>query len=230
MRTALDRLVSWTGLALAVVLLVAGGLLTWASSFVDSQVKDQFAMQDITMPTTEAIEGQVAGGSLTEADAVALRPFAGTPLDSGPKARAYADHYILAHMNHGTTTLAETLAGYGVDAESLEGWKDPLTYESAGTVAKSIAAGRDAADLSEDETAAVAAVNTFRTSTLFTGNTLRGLLLYGYAFATIGTIAGIAGIVCFVGAVGMGVLVWLGFRHANKAAAAETSGVATSAP
>ena len=29
------------------------------------------------------------------------------------------------------------------------------------------------------------------------GNTLRGLLLYGYAFATIGTIAGIAAIVSF---------------------------------
>ena len=32
------------------------------------------------------------------------------------------------------------------------------------------------------------------------GDTLRGLLLYGYAFATIGTIAGYAAIVAFAGA------------------------------
>lgn len=208
MRSAFDKLISWTGLALAVVLLVAGGLLTWASAFVDDQVKNQFAMQDITMPSAESISGQVAGGSLTEADGKALEPFAGTPLDSGPKARAYADHYILAHMNHGTTTLAETLEGYGFDAESLDGWKDPLTYEAAGAVASAVS----------DNPEAQAAVNDFRSETLFKGNTLRGLLLYGYAFATIGQIAGIAAIAAFVGAAVLIVLGVLGLVHSTKAA------------
>lgn len=221
MRSAFDKLISWTGLALALVLLVAGGLLTWASSFVDSQVKSQFAMQDITMPVDAAIDAQVESGSLTEADAAALRPFVGTELDSGAKARAYADHYILAHMNHGTATLAESLSEFGIDAASLEGWKDPLTYEAAGAVAKSI--GADDTLSEDDQTAAVAAVNTFRSETLFKGNTLRGLLLYGYAFATIGEIAGIAAIVCFVGAAGLVALGVLGLRHAGKVAEKESA-------
>ena len=52
--------------------------------------------------------------------------------------------------------------------------------------------------------------------TLFMGDTLRGLLLYGYAFATIGTIAGIAAFVSFGGAALLMVLVLLGLRHARR--------------
>lgn len=215
MRTALDKLVSWTGLALAIVLLAAGGLLTWASTFVHDQVHEQLTAQDITMPSGGALD------SLPEADKKALEPFAGEPMDSGPAARAYADHFIQVHMNHGTATLAETLKGYGVDAETLDGWKDPLTYSAAGTVASAIPA---------DNTEAIAAVNEFRSETLFKGNTLRGLLLYGYAFATIGSVAGIAAIVCFVGGVGMLVLVALGFWHANKAKQAELATASPQAP
>ena len=93
MRAVLDKLISWTGLALAVVLLIAGGPLTWANMFIGDQVKDQLTMQDITMPEGEAL------ASLPKADASALEKYAGSALDSGPEAKAYADHYILAHMN-----------------------------------------------------------------------------------------------------------------------------------
>ena len=53
--------------------------------------------------------------------------------------------------------------------------------------------------------------------TLFMGSTLRGLLLYGYAFATMGTIAGIAAICSFIGAGILALLVALGLWHARKA-------------
>ena len=53
--------------------------------------------------------------------------------------------------------------------------------------------------------------------TLFMGNTLRGLLLYGYAFATMGTIAGFAAIVSFAGAALLLVLSLLGLWHARRA-------------
>ena len=53
--------------------------------------------------------------------------------------------------------------------------------------------------------------------TMFMGETLRGLLLYGYAFATMGTIAGIAAIAAFVGAGLMLLLVGIGFWHARRA-------------
>ena len=52
--------------------------------------------------------------------------------------------------------------------------------------------------------------------TLFMGSTLRGLLLYGYAFATMGTIAGIAAIGAFVGAGLFLLLGILGLVHARR--------------
>jgi len=60
-------------------------------------------------------------------------------------------------------------------------------------------------------------------SQTFQGETLRGLLLYGYAFATMGTVAGWAAIAAFAGAVVLLILVFLGFRHGRKARAAEAS-------
>ena len=51
------------------------------------------------------------------------------------------------------------------------------------------------------------------------GNTLRGLLLYGYAFATMGAIALYAAIASFGGALVLLVLSVLGMRHARRAEA-----------
>jgi hypothetical protein len=181
MRAVLDKLISWTGLALAVVLLIAGGLLTWANMFIGDQVKDQLTMQDITMPEGEAL------ASLPEADATALEKYAGSALDSGPEAKAYADHYILAHMNAAS---------------------DGRTYQQ---VSGEFLALDDEAKASEEGQA----LGGLR-QTLFMGNTLRGLLLYGYAFATIGTIAGYAAIAAFVGAFVLLALGQLGMRHARR--------------
>lgn len=182
MRSALDKLVSWAGLALAAVLLIAGGLLTWANTFVADQVHDQLVMQDITMPEGESLS------SLPKADADALKEYAGSRLDTGPEAKAFADHYILVHMN---------------------GASGNRTYEEV---------SGEFIQLSDEEKASEEgqALGQLR-QTLFMGNTLRGLLLYGYAFATIGTIAGIAAIVSFVGAGILLVLVFLGMRHARRA-------------
>jgi hypothetical protein len=185
MRSALDKLISWTGLALAAVLLIAGGLLTWANTFIGDQVHDQLTMQDITMPEGAALK------SVPEADAAALEEFAGSPLDTGPEAKAYADHYILAHMNG---------ASGGRTYEEVSG-----EYVGLSDEAKASEEGQALAGLRQ---------------TLFMGNTLRGLLLYGYAFATIGTIAGIAAYVSFAGAAVLLVLVVLGLRHARRGAVA----------
>jgi hypothetical protein len=181
MRSAFDKLLSWTGLALAVVLLAAGGLLTWAHGFIDNQVHDQLIMQDITMPSGDAISG------LPKADQDALTPFAGSKLDTGPEAKAFADHYILVHMNESSGNQ---------------------TYEE---VSGQFIQLSDADKASPDGVA----LGQLR-QTLFMGNTLRGLLLYGYAFATIGTIAGIAAFVSFGGGVLLLVLVGLGLWHARR--------------
>ena len=194
MRSAFDKLISYTGLALAAVLLIAGGLLTWANTFIGDQVHDQFAMQDIVMPEGEALAG------LPKADADALKEFAGSPLDSGPEAQAFADHYILAHMN----AASEGLAGEVMSYSEVSG--------QARALGAALAENPNPTQAETDEAAAWAGLKT----TLLDGNTLRGLLLYGYAFATIGTIAGIAAIVSFIGAGALLVLFGLGIWHAKR--------------
>jgi len=91
MRSSFDKLISWTGIIVAAVLLVAGGLLVWASSFATSNVHDQLAAQQITMPEAAALT--------TPEMKDALEQYAGQPLTTGAQAKAYADHYIQVHMN-----------------------------------------------------------------------------------------------------------------------------------
>jgi hypothetical protein len=179
MRKTMDKLVSWTGLIVAAVLLVAGGLLTWASNFVADNVKDQLTAQNITMPVAAAFP---------KGEEKYLEPYAGQPLENGQQAKAYADHYILAHMNasSGGKTYSE------ISGQFQKLVKDPAA---------------DPAQVKE--------LGDLRQS-LFMGNTLRGLLLYGYAFDTIGRIAGFAAIGAFVGAGLLLVLGLMGLRHAAR--------------
>ena len=104
--------------------------------------------------------------------------YAGSPMDTGPEAKAYSDHYILAHMNASSEELAgEVLPYAAVSAKARE-------------LGAAVAENPNATQAEIDEAAEWGALK----QSLLDGNTLRGLLLYGYAFATIGTIAGIAAI------------------------------------
>jgi hypothetical protein len=194
MRATLDKLISGTGLLLAAVLIIAGGLLTWASAFIGDQVHDQLGMQDITMPAKASLE--------TKAQHDALDKYAGQKMTTGPQAKAYADQYILVHMN---------AASDGKTYEEVSGEFIALSDE-----AKASPEGQAMGQLRQ---------------TLFMGNTLRGLLLYGYAFATIGTIAGYAAVVSFVGAGLLLVLGIIGLIHARRARESAAVAVAkTGAP
>jgi hypothetical protein len=195
MRSAFDKLISFTGLALVAVLITAGGLLTWANTFIGDQVHDQLTMQGITMPEGDAV------ASLPQADQDALKPFAGSALDTGPEAKAFSDHYILAHMNASSMELAgEVLPYAAVSGKARE-------------LGAAVAENPNATQAEIDEAAEWGALK----QSLLDGNTLRGLLLYGYAFATIGTIAGIAAFVSFGAAGLLLVLVLLGLYHARRA-------------
>jgi len=185
MRKTLDHLISWTGLLLAVVLLVAGGLLTYASSFVADNVEQQLSQQDITMPAQAAI------AKMSAEDQAALKPWADgqTKMTNGDQAKAFADHYILVHMNSASNNRTyEEVSG-----EYLKMVKDPAA--------------------NQDEVKALGELR----QTLFMGNTLRGLLLNAYAFGTMGAIAGIAAIGAYIAAAFLLVLALLGFRHAKTA-------------
>lgn len=209
MRSTLDKLISWTGLILAGVLAVAGGLLTWGSVFIADQVDQQFTDQAIVMPEGPALE------SLPEADRKALEPFAGEKLDNGPKARAYADHYIKAHM---ISAGKQTLEQHPVERTAT----GPVTYEEASGYGRMLSAEvAEAGAKATPEQIAAAEAWMGQRESLFMGNTLRGLLLYGYAFATMGTIAGFAAIGAFVGAALFLILGVLGLAHSRKVARAE---------
>jgi hypothetical protein len=185
MRATLDKLISGTGLLLAIVLLAAGGLLLWSHSFIGNQVNTQLSEQHITMPTAET-----GLSDLPKADQAALAPYAGQPMTTGPQAKAYANHYIAVHMGEasGGRSYSEVGAAYSQQCS------DP---KAAATTTCTDLAGLK--------------------QTMFQGDTLRGLLLYGYAFATIGTIAGIGAIVAFAGAAFLLLLAGLGFWHSRRA-------------
>ncbi len=91
MRSAFDKLISWTGIVVAAVLLVAGGLLTFASSFATSNVHDQLAGQEITMPVDAALTTPEMKAHLSQ--------YAGQEMTTGAQAKAFADYYVQAHMD-----------------------------------------------------------------------------------------------------------------------------------
>ena len=90
-RKTFDALLTSGGLVLAIILLVAGSLLTWASSFVGDQVKTQLSQQQIFFP---------AKGPATASPEIGpfLNQYAGQQLLTGPQAEAYADHFIGVHL------------------------------------------------------------------------------------------------------------------------------------
>jgi hypothetical protein len=98
-RKVLDILTSTGGLIVVVVLLVAGGLLTWGHSFVNSNVRDQLSRQEISFPAKAAFAHPTAGGEITSAMIPSVSQYAGQPLTTGAQAEAYADHFIAIHLS-----------------------------------------------------------------------------------------------------------------------------------
>lgn len=91
-RRTFDALLTTSGLLVAAVLLVAGGLLTWAHSFVNDQVTNQLSSQQIFFP---------AKGSPALASPQIkpyLEQYAGQQLTNGAQAEAYANHFIAVHI------------------------------------------------------------------------------------------------------------------------------------
>jgi hypothetical protein len=98
-RKVFDRLTSSVGVLMVVVLLVAGGLLTWGHSFVSSNVHSQLARQDITFPSQAAFAHPKPGSEITAAMIPSVSKYAGQQLVTGPQAEAYADHFIAVHLS-----------------------------------------------------------------------------------------------------------------------------------
>jgi hypothetical protein len=77
---------------IVVVLAIGGGLLTWGGNFADNMVRDQLLDQRISFP-------QAGSEGFSAAEYPGLQQYAGQMVDSGPKAKAYANEYIAKHID-----------------------------------------------------------------------------------------------------------------------------------
>jgi hypothetical protein len=110
-RSTFDTIASAIGLLMAVLLLVAGGLLYWAYDFTNTQVQQQLSAQQIVFPAADS----PAIKALPPADASAMKVYAGQLMTTGAQAKTYADHFISVHLSEvaGGKTYSQ------VSAESL---------------------------------------------------------------------------------------------------------------
>jgi len=82
------------GVLLAVFLLVAGGLLTWAYTFVNNQVTTQLTEQQIVLQA--AYDPSIK--ALPPDDDAAMKQYAGQLMTTGAQAETYANHFIAVHL------------------------------------------------------------------------------------------------------------------------------------
>ena len=192
-RRTIDSVLISFGAVLTVALVVAGGLLMWGSNFAGNYVDDELSSQNITFPPAE---------SLREEGRDDLAKWGGEAVNTGPEAEAYAS-FINGH---------------------LQGIADGATYADLGGPEREAAAAVETAKVEGASDAEIAALQgkadgiSGQRNTLFKGETLRGLLLTAYAWATVGRIAGIAAYAAFACGALMLVLVLLGLRHHHKVA------------
>jgi hypothetical protein len=195
-RRTVDSVSVAVGGVLTAGLAVAGALLLWGANFSGDFVHDELASQNIAFPPAAA---------LADEGRTDLMSHAGQDVSTGSEARAYAS-YIGGH---------------------LEGIAGGQTYADLGTPEREAKAAVDAAKASGADAAEVASLQATadaisgQRNTLFKGETLRGLLLSAYAWATVGMIAGYAAIAAFAAAGVMLVLVALGARHHHQLVAAQ---------
>src|ERR1700684_927700 len=111
-RKVFDVLASPGGLVVAVVLVVAGGLLMWGYSFANSNVHNQLAEQQITFPAKSAFAHPVAGTEITPSMIGTVSKYAGQPLVTGQAADVYANDFIAVHLREigGGKTYAQLSA------------------------------------------------------------------------------------------------------------------------
>ena len=120
-RKTLDALLTSAGVIVAIVLFIAGGLLTWSHAFINDQVKTQLSAQQIYFP-------QAGSDSLADpAIGPYLNKYAGQQLTNGEQAKAYADHYIAVH-------IAGIGGGKTYSQLSTESRANPSDTKLAGTV------------------------------------------------------------------------------------------------
>ena len=171
-RRTLDLIFAVGGLCIAGLILVLGLVLQNQANFAKDYVHNQLSQQKISFTPAQFLAAD-------ESDPC-LKSNASKPLVTGNQAQCYANHYIAVHLkaiNDGKT-YAETSS----QARALDTKLKALPSQTSAE-AKALAAQAEATH--------------GKATTLFQGETLRGLLLTSYGFSIFGERAQQAADVCF---------------------------------
>jgi hypothetical protein len=174
---------------LVVILATASGFLFYQGSFVTGMVHDQLVAQQIFFPGTDQIK---AGGSLDPAKFSAeIRSYAGQQVDTGDKARVYANDYIGVH---------------------LAGIAGGMTYSQVSSANSKLNAQIAATPVTDPNYTALQAQQATlagQKASLFQGEMLRGTLLNSWGWSTLGGYTTLAGVGLMIAALGvLGALVF----------------------
>ena len=189
-RKTLDILVSIGGLGLAGLLLVAGLVLSSNASFARTYVADQLSQQHITFKAADTLNAE-------EKEQACLVTYAGQALTTGKQAECYANSFIGLHLK--AIAGGKTYADLGTPQSQLQ--------------AQVAQAQKDGSPNLADLQKQLATVTSTR-QTLFTGETLRGLLLTSYGFSVFGEKAAQAATVSYLAALLLALLGIAGLIHA----------------
>jgi len=206
-RKALDLLFATGGALLAVTLLVLGFVMMDQKAFADDYVKEELGAQRIVFATEDKLTDEEKNW---KEGSSCLVKYAGQTMETGKQAECYGKYYIAMHMRRSAANAA-------VDGQKM-GW-DNETYATLGSIrteiSAKIAAAKEAGKTDEAATLQkqLDAATSLR-STMQTGETLKGLLLTTYGFASLGDRAGLAANVAFVAAAILAVVAAGGFVHA----------------
>ncbi|HUA48812.1 MAG TPA: hypothetical protein VMA77_26500 [Solirubrobacteraceae bacterium] len=98
-RKVFDIIASAGGVAVVVALVIAGGLLTWGHSYVNSNVHSQLAQQQIYFPPKAAFEHPKAGTEITPSMIPTVSQYAGQQLLTGQQAKVWANDFMAVHLS-----------------------------------------------------------------------------------------------------------------------------------
>ena len=189
-RRTLDIIFAVGGLLVALLILVLGLVLQNQANFAKDYVHNQLSEQKISFTPAQFLKADESNPC--------LKKYASKPLVTGKQAECYANNYIGVHVkaiNNGKT-YAET----STEARNLD------TQLAAMPDQKSAAAKK----LSGEAQALHG-----KATSLFQGETLRGLLLTSYGFSIFGQRAQQAADVCFALLIVLLLAAIAGFIHAG---------------
>lgn len=120
-RKTIDKIFILLGLAAVAVLIVIGSLAWWGYTFATTSVKNELSAQKIYFPP----KGSPAISSLPSEDQPEIAKYAGQQVVNGVQAKAYANHFIGAHLKE----VAEGKTYAEVSSAAL---KDPSNQKLQG--------------------------------------------------------------------------------------------------